>query len=460
MTLLQRPEATTDADPPEGGFTNPAALTLGRLGELFVALLAGALCVVLGALLVTVPILGSWAAEERSTSTFWQTVGASVDFWALAHRAEVRTPGADAVFAPLLLTTAMVAICWYAARQVVFNRDELMARVPRIGGWRSAWHALGGQEAVSFVVGYLVAALLLAQVASLGVAPVWLPSLVPGAVLVPALAVCLVWWGEHRRDDHPSVDAGLRWVEAHTPPMVRRALPAAAQALLGLALASFLVVVALVLLRGDRVLELYASLDAGVVGTGVLTIAQLLAVPNAMVWALSWLSGAGFEVGTVEVGWTESTPGDLPLIPVLGALPEPGQLPGWLWGAVAVPLLAGVWIGYRAVRSSSRLSTWWAKTKIALVAALMVGVTALVLGWLATGGLTPGLLGTVGVVPWQMAGLLTLEIAAAALLTVTVLHHARVRPGRVRKSVSRAASATPTTATPTTARSARSGRSD
>ena len=432
MTLLQRPEPATDRDRAreEGGLTNPGALTLGRIAELLVALVAGAVCVVLGLLLVAIPTLISWAAEARSTASFWETVGASIDLWALAHRAEIRTPGADVVLAPLVLTAAFVGLCWYAARQVVFHRSDLMARVPRIGGWRSAWHALGGQEAVAFVLGYVVAGLLVAHTASFGIAPVWLPSLVPGAVLVPLLGVVLVWWAEHRRDDHPSVDAGLRWVEARTPAMVRRGVPLAMQALLGLALASFLAVLSVVLLRGERVLELYDTLDAGVVGTGVLTLAQLLALPNLMVWALSFLTGAGFEVGTVHVGWAESTPGDLPLLPVLGALPEPGALPSGLWMLAVVPVLAGVWIGVGARRASSRLSSWTSKAKIALVASGTLGLVALVLGWLATGGLTPGLLGTVGVVPWAFAGLLTLEVGLASLVTVTLLHHARLRPRR------------------------------
>ena len=51
----------------------------------------------------------------------------------------------------------------------------------------------------------------------------------------------------------------------------------------------------------------------------------------------------------------------------------------------------------------------------------MAGV-ALLLGWLSTGGLTPGLLGTVGVLPWRFAGLLGAQVAAGAVLVVTVRH--------------------------------------
>ena len=56
-----------------------------------------------------------------------------------------------------------------------------------------------------------------------------------------------------------------------------------------------------------------------------------------------------------------------------------------------------------------------------------MGLAALVLGWLATGGLTPGRLGQVGVEPGLLAGLLTLEVAVGALVVVSVLHLVRAR---------------------------------
>ncbi|WP_156875661.1 DUF6350 family protein [Ornithinimicrobium pekingense] len=421
--MLQRTEsATGGGDRPQPGRSSLSGLTLGRLAELSVAALAGAVCVLLGVVAVALPIVVSWIADERSTVTFWQTMGASVDVWALAHRAEVRTLDADLVFAPLLLTALPLLICWWAARQVVLNREEMLSRVPVIGGWRAAWHALGGSDASAFVLGYLGAGLAVAHTASFGLAPVFLPSLVAGGVLVPLVAVVLVWWAEHRREEHPALAGGPRWVEAHTPVLVRRAVPAAVQVLVGLTAVTFLLVLVLLLLRWERVLTLYGALDAGVVGTSVLTLAQLLAVPNLMVWALGWLTGAGATVGTVHVGWSESSAGDLPLLPMFGALPEPGALPPYLWAVMAVPVLAGCWLGHRAAATASRLSSWWTKTQTALLGALLVGVAALLLGWLATGGLTPGLLGTVGVDPLLLAGLLTLEVGAGAVTVATVAH--------------------------------------
>ena len=402
-------------------------LTLRRLGELLGASVAGAVCVAVGVIAVALPTVLAWVVDPRSSATFWQTIGVSIDVWALAHRAQVTTPDAVVVLAPLLLTALPLLLCWYAARQVVLARPHLAGRVPRIGGWRWAWSALGGSDASAFVLGYVGTGLLVAHAASFGIAPVRLPSLVPGAVLVPLVAVALVWWGEHRREEHPTVDAGLAWVEGRTPVLVRRAAPPAIEVLVGLAAVTFLLVLGLLLIRGERIFTLYGSLDAGVVGTGVLTVGQLLALPNLMVWSLGWLTGSGVTVGTVHVGWEQSTPGDLPLLPVLGVLPEPGALPTGMWAMALVPLVAGCWIGYRSAGSASRLASWWTKARITLASCAMVSVVVLVLSWLATGGLTPGLLGTVGVEPWRVAGLLLAELAVGGILVMSLLHLTRRR---------------------------------
>lgn len=419
MTVLERADTDLSEDPPPRRVPPPSARRIAELGG---AALAGALCVLLGVVAVAVPTLLAWVADERSSATFWQSLGVSVDLWAMSHRAAVVTPVAEVVLAPLLLTAVPFLLCWYAVRQIVVARPHLNARVPHIGGWRSAWHALGGSDVTTFVMAYLVVGLVVAHTASFGIAPVLLPSLVPGLLLVPLTAVGVVWWREHRRDEHPTVDAGLRWVHDRIPVLVRRALPPAVEALVALAAVCFLLVLGLLLVRGERILTLYGALDAGVVGTTTLTLAQLAALPNLMLWALGWLTGAGVTVGTVHVSWESSTPGDLPLVPVLGALPEPGALPPGLWAMALVPLVAGGWLGYRCAGAASRLTPWWTKAQITLASCTAVALAVLVLGWLSSGGLTPGLLGTVGVVPWQVAGLLLLELAAGGLLVLTVQH--------------------------------------
>ena len=106
---------------------------------------------------------------------------------------------------------------------------------------------------------------------------------------------------------------------------------------------------------------------------------------------------------------------------------EAGAMPPGLWALALVPLVAGGWLGYRAVGAASRLASWWTKAQIMLASCVAVSTVVLLLSWLATGGLTPGLLGTVGVEPWRTSGLLLLELAVGGLVVVTALHLSRRR---------------------------------
>ncbi|MCK0113294.1 DUF6350 family protein [Ornithinimicrobium sp. F0845] len=417
MTLLER-TTTRPAD---------AATLGGRLRAIVLAALAGLLAALISWVAVTVPVVVAWLADERSTTSLWQTAGIGVDLWAMAHRATVEVGDTAVVLAPLLLTLVPLLACWYAVGQVVVDRPEVRGEVHDVQGWRSAWAALGAGELLAFLLGYLGSGLLLCSLAGLGQAPVDVSSAVPGLVLVPLVAIGLSLWREHRRQRHPTFDRGLSWLELHTPVLFRRGLRPAFQALGILLTGALLAVVALLVVRFDRVLTLYEALDAGAVGTTVLTLGQALALPNVLVWALGWTSGGQVSVGTVHVGWAESTGGDLPLLPVLAALPEPGALPPGLWLAALLPVLAGAWLGFQSSRAAPRLASWWAKAQIALSACVCVTVIVLLLSWLALGGMTPGLLATVGTEPLRVAGLLGAELLGGALVTLTVLHLFRRR---------------------------------
>ena len=418
MTLLDRTTTTPPAD---------VATVTGRLWAVLLAALAGLLAAVISWIVVLVPVVVAWLADDRSSTSVWQTAGIGVDLWALAHRATIEVGATRVVFAPLLLSLVPLLACWYAVGQVVVDRPDVRGRVQDVRGWRSAWAALGASELIAFIAGYAASGLLLVSLAELGQAPVVVASAVPGLVLIPLVAIVLSLWRERRRQEHPTLDRGLRWVELHTPVLFRRGLRPAAQTVGILLTGALLILVALLVMRFDRVLTLYGALDAGTVGTSVLTLGQVLALPNLLVWAMGWTSGADVAVGTVQVGWAGSTAGDLPLVPVLAALPEPGALPGGLWLAVLLPVLAGAWLGFRSSRAAPRLASWWAKAQIAISAGVCVTAVVLVLSWLALGGMSPGLLADVGTDPLRVAGLLGVELLSGALVTLTVLHLFRRR---------------------------------
>lgn len=423
MTVL-RPPRTTHPDQP--GPTTGTRAAVARVRLLALAALGGALAVVLSIVVVTVPVLLAWFADERSTVGLWQVVGIAVDVWAMAHRAVVLVDGVEVVLAPLLLALVPLLTCRYALRQVLLDRPGGRAGA-RVRGARAAWRALAGPELSCFVTGYLAAGLLLASLTALGPARVDLASLLPGLLLLPAAAAVLAVRREYREHRHASIDRGLAWLADRVPGLVHRGLRIGGEGLAVLMAAGAVLLSAVLVVRGERVLLLYDALDTGAVGAAVVTLGQLLLLPNMVVWALGWSTGAPLAVGEATVGWTEASGADLPLVPVLAALPEPGPLPDLLWLTVLVPVLTGAWLGWRASRAVPRLASWWQATQVALSGVLVAVVGVLALSWLALGGLTPGLLGQVGTDPWQVAGLLAGELLGGALLVVSVAHLLRSR---------------------------------
>ena len=150
-------------------------------------------------------------------------------------------------------------------------------------------------------------------------------SLVLPVVVVPLLALVLAL--RPVAADDPDV-LGRRLGFARVPDSVRRAVRpglAGAAVLLGVGL---VVVLAAVALSWDQVSTISTAVAAGGLGAVVLALAQVVALPNLALWAVSFMAGPGFRV--VEggsVSWSGSRGGLLPMVPVLAALPQPGPFP-------------------------------------------------------------------------------------------------------------------------------------
>jgi Family of unknown function (DUF6350) len=96
------------------------------------------------------------------------------------------------------------------------------------------------------------------------------------------------------------------------------------------------------------------ALAPGTGGAALLLLAQLAYVPNAIIWAVSYLLGPGFAVGVgTVVAPTGSSLGAVPAFPMLAALPGGDRAGGPVWATVlvlAVPYLAAVFAGIVTVR--------------------------------------------------------------------------------------------------------------
>ncbi|MGB6003826.1 MAG: DUF6350 family protein [Ornithinimicrobium sp.] len=425
MTVQDRHPRTdprrADAGAAASGERLRARITRSGIKKLVAAAAAGFLAALVAWFVVAVPVLVAWLADSLSTVSAWQALGFAASAWALAHAGVVDTTEMTVQITPLLATLIPVLLCRYAAGQVLTDDDS--ARKPaKIGGVRAAWEGVRAPELAVFIVGYVAMGVAICIGSGLGSAPAspWLA--LPGLIMVPVVGIALDLLREHRREQNPTIARALRWLAGRVPVLARRGLKPAGEALSALGVTALLGLVALLVMRAERVGGLYAALDAGIAGAAVLTIGQVLFLPNMIMWVLGWMVGAGFTVGTVHVGWEASTAGQLPLVPVLAALPEPGSLPGWFSAVGFVPLIIGGWLGYRSATVAPRLASWWTKAQVALASCAWVSVTILVLSWLAVGSLTPGLLGTIGTAPLVATGLLSAELLMGAAVVVTGLH--------------------------------------
>lgn len=157
------------------------------------------------------------------------------------------------------------------------------------------------------------------------------------------------------------------------------------------------VVVALLLVTSfAEVIALYERSHAGVIGGIALTVGQLAFLPDLVGWAVAWLVGPGFAIGTgSNVSPIGTVLGPIPGIPVFGALPASGHTFGLL--GVLVPVVAGFVVAglmrpglVRALGSAdSPLRRALAGAATGVVAGVLTGVaTALTSGSLGPGRLT------------------------------------------------------------------------
>ncbi|GAA1328300.1 DUF6350 family protein [Leucobacter albus] len=149
-------------------------------------------------------------------------------------------------------------------------------------------------------------------------------------------------------------------------------------------------------------------------GTLLMFVLQLMLLPVLVLWAGSWLTGAGFAVG---IGSSASPFGQLlgplPGLPVLAAIPE-----GWGSGAVIAPLLlalVGVAIG-AALGERARQQTLGALAAQVVGAAVAAGLAIALANWAASGSLGPGRLAEVGPAVWLGAGLAAAELGLGCFL--------------------------------------------
>lgn len=374
-------------------------------------MLAGLQAALLSLLLVVVPAVAAFVATSSAPATDgvpWTDalrVGAGV--WLLAHG--VPFPTAPSVtLAPLGLTALAVFGAWASARRSGYAT------------WRSFAAGVAAYTGVLVLVALFAGAPLL----HLGIGLI-------GAVTVSGLGLGA---GLLRRTEAPRLSTLLAPVRRRLPEPVAQGIGAGTVALFTLLAASALLTVGWILAGRTTVAEVVSGLGLDAVGGAVLAVGELAYLPTLVIWAMSWLSGPGFAVGTgtsFTVGG--ATTGALPAVPILGALPAHDIAGGVLRYTpvltVVCGLLAVFWLRRRLASTRA-----WDPVIAGAVAALVAGLGAGLLAALASGGIGPGRMTEFGPQP-VLVGLAVAAGTALAMLLVLLpgdrhLRAAVVRGGR------------------------------
>ncbi len=397
MTLLER--VRPPASPPGPPAASTSAYLLGAMSGLRAAGISLAV--------ITVPLLAVWATAAQVTAGWTQALRVSVAGWLLVHHVAVAFPGGQVALTPLGLTLVPVLAVYRSSRRLAAEPLLSQGFSSSTASARPAAQALAG-----LTVAYAGLALLLALVTwSGGVhAVLWQAPIGPALLAAGAGAAGLL-------RGHPRRAALREHVLGRLPVRLRSTLrPAVWSA--AVILGTGLVAVAYALVTNlARVESLHRALDPGALGGAVLVAGQAGYLPDFAAWAVAWLAGPGFAVGSgslVSAGTVKL--GVLPVVPALGALPTSPAGARWLvLAAYAVPVAAGGLVGWWTARRAAPtdlgpVSRLLDALLASVGAALLVGVAVA----LSRGAIGPGRMAHVGANPLLVTPFLALALAAGA----------------------------------------------
>ena len=193
------------------------------------------------------------------------------------------------------------------------------------------------------------------------------------------------------------------WDAMRTWPLWARRVPlAAAAGASTVVLGGSMALVAALYLGRARITQLSTSLGADPAGGLVLVLGELAYLPNLVLWAASWVLGAGISLGDSSfVTPTVTQLGLLPAVPVFGAVPtEPSGrsvLVAWL----LVGVVAGVVAAWTAV-APRRRARFDETSLIGGLAGVVAGLAVTLVSVVSRGNLGVGRLVGMGPRPFEL----------------------------------------------------------
>ena len=362
-----------------------------------------------------------WATKGFGDMEFSSVAAMSAHLWLLIHGVPLDLAAAFGASAgtmtlvPLGLSVLPLLLCYRSGRRLARASYEGEFLIPVLSG--SVTYALISSAMYGWA------------------SPHPQPLQALNAALVPlGIVVAGLMWGGYREARSLSRMVGVdtaeqisqmsqysRWAGSYAWAVVRAAVVAFV-ALVGLGA----VLLGIGILAGwSQIVATYQELHAGAVGDTAVTLLQLGFLPNLVIYAIAWSTGAGFSFGAgTSVGLTSSDAGTLPMLPILGAVPESMGTFGLV--GLLVPLTAGAIAGWWFLREGEDHLDEWVALKVpfrplsALISAVVLGVMtgiltsfgALWLGWISYGSLGIGRFTEVGAEPLTFAAHTALTVGA------------------------------------------------
>ena len=366
--------------------------------------------VAVGLAVALIPATILWGVQFGFAANFAGFFVFSENVWLLGHGVDVTVMLDPVLSAQLGLGAAVEPI---RITIVLLGIGLLTAQMSLRAGRRAA---LADAPVTSYVAAVVVVAVLSAGIVFTAASSLSLPSrpqgvLLPTAIVAVSMFIGVVLEQRRRGDDGWLDQMGRRisWLRTLST-VTKRDLGASLAGGVAVA-ASILTVAALALavmiaLNYATVVGLYQSLQAGILGGSVVTLAQLVLLPNFVIWAAAWIVGAGFSIGAgTAVSPAGTLLGPVPGLPLFGAVPQiTGQ---WGFIVLLVPLLVSFIVAMVLRQRHDRYSspaTAGVIFGLALGIAVVTAIILALLSWWAGGAIGPGRMASVGPDPLAVAG--------------------------------------------------------
>jgi len=299
--------------------------------------------------------------------------------WLMGHGSGLRVEGVPITAVPLGITAVCAWAAWRIGQRV---GSSISGHGPDSDAVVDGDRDFVVPFALTlFTAGYVVTAVVTASVAA---TPETAPSTL--RVILWSLLLCALVAG-------PAIAVGSGRAAIWTSylPATLGASAHAARRILVLWVAVSLVAFAVSLvLDFSTAANVMSQLHADTGAVVLITVLSLVLLPNAVAFSGSYLLGPGFTVGT----GTLVTPGavvlgPLPTFPMLAALPDEGQTPGWTPWLILLPLVVA-FVAVVLCQRSWPTNRYDEGALRGCVGGVCAGIGFGVLAWLAGGAVGPG----------------------------------------------------------------------